>query len=137
MALRKCILLLTISFLIATNLASTASLPNKPGHNLMARLSGDSTSSGGLGECWSALLELKSCTNEIVLFFLNGESYLGIDCCRAIRIITRDCWPTMLTSLGFTSQEGDILRGYCDASPSSHVQPPVQAPDNAPPIVMM
>ncbi|KAH9747698.1 Aldehyde oxygenase (deformylating) [Citrus sinensis] len=35
---------------------------------------------------------------------------------RAIDIITRNCWPAMLTSLGFTAEEGNILRGYCDAS---------------------
>ncbi|KAH9734333.1 Egg cell-secreted protein 1.4 [Citrus sinensis] len=38
------------------------------------------------------------------------------ECCRAIDIITRNCWPAMLTSLGFTVEEGNILRGYCDAS---------------------
>ncbi|PIA31469.1 hypothetical protein AQUCO_04900045v1 [Aquilegia coerulea] len=121
--------LLTISCFMGAITASTKELPIKPGHNLNARLYGES--SGGLGDCWSALLELKACTSEIVMFFLNGESYLGLDCCRAIRIITRDCWPTMLTSLGFTSQEGDILRGYCDAFPTSHVSP-VQAPVKAP-----
>ncbi|XP_038971783.1 egg cell-secreted protein 1.2-like [Phoenix dactylifera] len=73
------------------------------------------TSNGGLVDCWNALLELKSCTDEILLFFMNGESYLGVDCCRAIQVITRQCWTTMLQSLGFTPQESDVLRGYCDA----------------------
>ncbi|KAL9419751.1 hypothetical protein AB3S75_037503 [Citrus x aurantiifolia] len=41
---------------------------------------------------------------------------IGPDCCRAIDIITRNCWPAMLTSLGFTAEEGNTLRGYCDAS---------------------
>nr|XP_019703503.1 egg cell-secreted protein 1.2-like [Elaeis guineensis] len=72
-------------------------------------------SNGGLADCWNALLELKSCSDEILLFFMNGESYLGVDCCRAIQVITRQCWTTMLQTLGFTPQEGDILRGYCDA----------------------
>lgn len=71
-------------------------------------------SNGGLADCWNALLELKSCTDEIVLFFMNGESYLGVGCCRAIQVITHQCWTTMLQTLGFTPQEGDILRGYCD-----------------------
>lgn len=87
----------------------------------------------GLADCWSALLELRSCTNDIVLFFLDGESNLSLDCCRAVRVITRECWPTMLTSLGFSVHEGDVLRGYCDAeteiSPAPHNQlPPVAAP---------
>lgn len=73
------------------------------------------TSGGGLVECWTALLELKSCSNEIVLFFLNGEAHIGPACCQAVVFIARNCWPAMLTSLGFTVQEGDILQGYCDA----------------------
>ncbi|KAL5698320.1 hypothetical protein ACHQM5_029374 [Ranunculus cassubicifolius] len=127
MALSNFLLLLVISsvmFGIATaSTDETTTQLIKPGQNLQARLYGE-----GTGNCWNALLELKSCTNEIVIFFLNGESYLGYDCCRAIRIITRECWPTMLTSIGFTSQEGDILRGYCDATTGSPTAPPAQAP---------
>nr|XP_043638071.1 egg cell-secreted protein 1.2-like [Erigeron canadensis] len=81
---------------------------------------------GGLIDCWNALLELKSCTNEIILFFLNGDSYLTMDCCRAIRMITFGCWPSMLTSLGFTSEEADILRGYCGGA-SPMPQPSIHA----------
>ncbi|XP_077249318.1 egg cell-secreted protein 1.4-like [Tasmannia lanceolata] len=104
-------------------------LPFKPSHDLEARLQG----LGGFTECWTALFELRSCSNEIVLFFLNGESYLGQDCCRAIRVITRQCWPSMLASIGFTAQEGDILRGYCDASgpPDSSGSPPPSSPGPA------
>ncbi|KAL8474952.1 hypothetical protein ACS0TY_031393 [Phlomoides rotata] len=68
--------------------------------------------------CWESLFQLQSCTSEVVLFFLNGETYLGPGCCRAIRIIQHDCWPAMLGSLGFTTHEADILRGYCDAVPA-------------------
>ncbi|WOG82176.1 hypothetical protein DCAR_0101338 [Daucus carota subsp. sativus] len=74
--------------------------------------------------CWDSLFQLHSCTSEVILFFLNGETYLGQSCCRAIRIIEHDCWPSMLGSLGFTSEEGDILRGYCDASNSTVSPPP-------------
>nr|GEV67099.1 hypothetical protein [Tanacetum cinerariifolium] len=88
----------------------------KPEKDLVSRINGEKDN-GGLMDCWNALLELKSCTNEIILFLLNGDSYLTIDCCRAIRMITYGCWPSMLTSLGFTSEEGDILRGYCGATP--------------------
>lgn len=73
----------------------------------------------GSSQCWDSLFELQACTGEIMLFFVNGEAYLGQDCCGAIRIIERECWPSMLGSLGFTSEEGDILHGYCDASETS------------------
>ena len=78
------------------------------------------------------MMELRSCTNEIVLFFLNGESYLSIPCCRAIRLITHKCWPSMLSSIGFTAEEGDILRGYCDAeAAAAAASPPSPAPSSS------
>ncbi|GAY67967.1 hypothetical protein CUMW_260570 [Citrus unshiu] len=61
-------------------------------------------------------MELKSCSNENVILFLNSQADIGPDYCRAIDIITRNCWPAMLTSLEFTAKEGNILRGYYDAS---------------------
>ncbi|GAY57074.1 hypothetical protein CUMW_176600 [Citrus unshiu] len=61
-------------------------------------------------------MELKSCSNKIIILFLNSQANIGPNCCRAIDIITRNCWPAMLTSLEFTAEEGNILRGYCDAS---------------------
>nr|CAD1839877.1 unnamed protein product [Ananas comosus var. bracteatus] len=33
--------------------------------------------SDGLTQCWDSLVELRSCTGEVILFFLNGETYLG------------------------------------------------------------
>ncbi|KAF7110802.1 hypothetical protein CFC21_110880 [Triticum aestivum] len=68
-------------------------------------------------QCWEALLDIKSCTGEIILFFLNGEAYLGPGCCRAIRVIEQRCWAAdlMLSVIGFTPEEGDMLKGYCDA----------------------
>ncbi|KAM4117337.1 hypothetical protein ACJW30_02G116200 [Castanea mollissima] len=100
--------------LAVTNVTALRDLYIKPGHRLAARLE----TSEGLVPCWNALLELKSCSNEIVIFFLNGQTDIGPDCCRAITIITHSCWPAMLTSLGFTAEEGNILRGYCDAAAS-------------------
>uniref|UniRef100_A0A5K1CXV3 Prolamin-like domain-containing protein n=1 Tax=Nymphaea colorata TaxID=210225 RepID=A0A5K1CXV3_9MAGN len=38
-----------------------------------------------------------------------------MSCCGAIRMITYNCWPSMLSSLGFTAKEGNILEGYCGA----------------------
>ena len=122
MALRNVFLLLVLVCLLASvTAARELSSYSKPGQTLAARLE----ASGGLVECWNALNELKSCTNEIVLFFVNGQTDIGPDCCRAIEVITRNCWPAMLTSLGFTSEEGNILRGYCDASPGPLAGSPV------------
>ncbi|GAY52671.1 hypothetical protein WN943_018870 [Citrus x changshan-huyou] len=61
-------------------------------------------------------MELKSCSNELIIFFLNSQADIGSDCCRTVDIITGNCWHAMLTSLGFTVEEGNIVRGYCDAS---------------------
>ena len=72
----------------------------KPGNDLTTRLE----ASGGLTECLNMLMKLKSCSNEIVIFFLNSQAD------------TRNCWPAILTSLEFIAEEGNILRGYCDAS---------------------
>ncbi|RZR73983.1 hypothetical protein MUK42_35230 [Musa troglodytarum] len=75
-------------------------------------------------------MELRSCTGEVILFFLNGETYLGPSCCRAIRVIVHHCWAAevMLAALGFTPQEGDVLRGYCDAEASAGASPPPPPP---------
>ncbi|WVZ88509.1 hypothetical protein U9M48_035026 [Paspalum notatum var. saurae] len=85
---------------------------------------------GGLAECWAALTGLRSCTGEMVVFFVNGESYIGPECCVAIRGATRNCWPAMLAYVGFTAEEADVLRGFCDAEASQHLHdgPPAPAP---------
>ncbi|EER95019.1 hypothetical protein BDA96_01G430000 [Sorghum bicolor] len=68
-------------------------------------------------QCWEALVEIKSCTGEIIILFIKGEAFLGPGCCRAIRVIEQSCWAAdnMLSIIGFTPQEGDMLKGYCDA----------------------
>ncbi|RZC55281.1 hypothetical protein C5167_014141 [Papaver somniferum] len=138
----KLVLSLTISALMVSSSTFVAAreVPatiHHPGHNLAARINADD--GAGMVECWNALYELRSCTNEIILFFMDGEMYLGLECCRAIRIITRECWPSMLTSVGFTAEEGDILRGYCDAPHSAAPRsspvamlPPAHAPAQSP-----
>ncbi|KAL3508886.1 hypothetical protein ACH5RR_028287 [Cinchona calisaya] len=78
----------------------------------------------GTTSCWDSLFELQSCTGEVVLFFLNGETYLGPNCCNAIRTIEHHCWPTMLGAVGINSEESDILLGYCDASENNSPSPP-------------
>ncbi|XP_077240019.1 egg cell-secreted protein 1.2-like [Tasmannia lanceolata] len=126
MGFLKLSLIVVLACILAPAMARN--LPLESSHDLEARLQGE----GGFTQCWNALFELRSCSNEIVLFFLNGESYLGLDCCRAIRVITRQCWPSMLASIGFTAQEGDILRGYCDATTAppdwTGTPPPSSAP---------
>ncbi|CAE6001235.1 unnamed protein product [Arabidopsis arenosa] len=102
-----------VALLLVLNISGRTLPAPADSTNIAARLNG-----GGLMECWNALYELKSCTNEIVLFFLNGETKLGVDCCQAVEVITTDCWPAMLTSLGFTSDETNVLRGFCQ-SPNS------------------
>ncbi|RZC90982.1 hypothetical protein C5167_028815 [Papaver somniferum] len=136
----KLVLLLAISALMVFVAArEVPAVIHYPGHNLAARINADD--SAGMVECWNALYELRSCTNEIILFFMDGEMYLGLECCRAIRIITRECWPSMLTTVGFTAEEGDILRGHCDAPHSEAPRsspvtmlPPVDAPAQSPSI---
>ncbi|KAG7659812.1 Prolamin-like domain [Arabidopsis suecica] len=72
------------------------------------------------GYCWDSLIQLQHCSGELILFFLNGETYIGPGCCSAIRTIGRKCWPTMIGVLGFTAQEGDMLQGYCDGNDSDN-----------------
>ncbi|KAI3831861.1 hypothetical protein MKX03_022233 [Papaver bracteatum] len=119
----KLVLLWEISALMVSSSTFVAAMEvpaviRYPGHNLAARINADD--GAGMVECWNALYELRSCTNEIILFFMDGEIYLGLECCRAIR---------------FTAEEGDILRSYCDAPHSAAPRsspvtmlPPVQGP---------
>ncbi|KAK1309794.1 Egg cell-secreted protein 1.2 [Acorus calamus] len=117
----------SLAFLLLITMANptTAAAAANPHEDLPMRLLITAPSGGGgsFTDCFNALVEIKSCTNEIILFFLNGEMYLGLGCCRAIRVITRQCWPSMLVSIGFTAEEGDILRGYCDATTSAPPPP--------------
>lgn len=119
MAIKTFFLLVALTWL-TVNTAATRDLHRL---DLASRLQ----TIGGIAECWDALMEIRSCSNEIILFFLNGQTVLGPECCQAISIITRNCWPAMLTSLGFTAEEGSILEGYCGTSS----RPPAPAP--APP----
>jgi hypothetical protein len=32
-------------------------------------------------QCWEALVEVKSCTGEIIILFIKGEAFLGPGCC--------------------------------------------------------
>ncbi|KAH9769804.1 Egg cell-secreted protein 1.4 [Citrus sinensis] len=97
MALKHVFSILALTCLIMETIANATSrndcLNNimKPGYDLTTRFE----ASGGLTECWNTLMELKSCSNEIVVFFLNSQANIRPDYCRAIDIITRNCWPAM------------------------------------------
>ncbi|TXG53285.1 hypothetical protein EZV62_022454 [Acer yangbiense] len=101
--------------------------PLHPSSSLIARLKLDDESPN----CWESLIQLQSCTGEIILFFLNGETYLGHGCCQAMHTISHQCWPNMIDTLGFTTEEGDILEGFCDhetADDGDHTQSPPSPP---------
>ncbi|XP_021761740.1 egg cell-secreted protein 1.1-like [Chenopodium quinoa] len=119
--------LLLILFLACSTNIATSSRPFPPSnnvvmtssnaHSMLQRLKLDHETPGSSSsvDCWASMFELQSCTGEVIQFFYEGETYLGPNCCLAIRVIEHHCWPNMLATLGFTSEEGDILQGYCDS----------------------
>ncbi|GAY55510.1 hypothetical protein CUMW_164750 [Citrus unshiu] len=86
MALKHVFFILAFTCLIMANIANATTrndrLNNsmKPGYDFATRLD----VRGGLTECWNTLMKLKSCSNEIVIFFLNSQADIGPDCCRVI-----------------------------------------------------
>ncbi|XP_021284074.1 egg cell-secreted protein 1.1 [Herrania umbratica] len=101
---------LTVLLALTMAALSQARPLDTPEPSLVARLKLDEESPS----CWESLIQLQACTGEVILFFLNGETYLGDACCHAIHTIGQKCWPNMLETLGYTAEEGDILQGYCD-----------------------
>ncbi|KAF8721394.1 hypothetical protein HU200_023106 [Digitaria exilis] len=112
LALLSCLALLAAAAAHRAPPTITFAQAAAPPMALAERLEGE-----GSQQCWEALVEIKSCTGEIILFLINGEAYLGPGCCRAIRVIEHSCWAAdaMLSVIGFTPEEGDMLKGYCDA----------------------
>ncbi|XP_022998660.1 egg cell-secreted protein 1.1-like [Cucurbita maxima] len=104
-------LFITMSFLALIVSSTTESRPN-PEMSLAVR----TKLNDEISDCWGSLYQLQACTAEIITFFLTGETYLGPNCCEAIKVIQHECWPTLLGSLGYTTEEGDILEAYCDTS---------------------
>ncbi|KAI5312907.1 hypothetical protein L3X38_042081 [Prunus dulcis] len=39
---------------------------------------------------------------------------LAASCCEAIWAVEHQCWPVLLGMRGFTAEEADVLKGYCD-----------------------
>lgn len=113
---------LSMSFMASTSRPLNHRIWGKS--NLAARLNLDEESS----TCWETLFQLQACSSEVVLFFLNGETDLGDGCCKAIRTIEHQCWPALLGSLGFTTEETDILKGYCDEADQIQSPPALPSP---------
>ncbi|KAI4970429.1 egg cell-secreted protein 1.1-like [Hordeum vulgare subsp. vulgare] len=106
------LLLLAVAPAASATTATVFARAAAPASDLAERLQGV-----GQQQCWEMLMDVRSCTGEIILFFLNGEAYLGPGCCRAVRAVVESCWAAddMLSVIGFTAEEGDMLKGYCDA----------------------
>ncbi|XP_022777254.1 egg cell-secreted protein 1.2-like [Durio zibethinus] len=102
--------LLALSLLFMANARQVDDFEPTTTTDLMARLKLDEESTN----CWDSLIQLQSCTGELIMFFLNGETDLGHSCCQAIRTISHQCWPSMIDALGFTKEETHVLEGYCD-----------------------
>ncbi|VVA35207.1 PREDICTED: egg cell-secreted 1 [Prunus dulcis] len=123
--------LLTALLALTMPFLATSARPLNPNiilsnSNLVAWLNLDEESSN----CWDSLFQLQSCSSEVVMFFLNGETYLGHSCCEAIRTIEHQCRPALLGTLGFTVEETDVLKGYCDEA--DHVKSPPSNPPSPP-----
>ncbi|KAK4417357.1 Egg cell-secreted protein 1.4 [Sesamum alatum] len=78
-------------------------------HNPIPELEGQAL------DCLTALYKIRSCSNEIIAYFANGTIDITPPCCQAITLITHSCWPAVLSALGYTPDQANILRGYCDA----------------------
>ncbi|CAI8596541.1 unnamed protein product [Vicia faba] len=112
--------LVTISFISSTSIVESRKLSNPSNlPSLEARLKVNGTEPSN---CWESLFKLQACSGEIITFFINGETYLGNECCKAIRVIGHDCWPKVVASLGFTNLETYTLEGYCDDVDNAHSQ---------------
>lgn len=104
--------LVIISFISSTSIVESRKLSNPSDFpSLEARLK---VNGAEPSNCWESLFKLQACSGEIITFFINGETYLGNDCCNAVRVIGHDCWPKVVASLGFTNLETYTLEGYCD-----------------------
>ncbi|KAB2603507.1 egg cell-secreted protein 1.1-like [Pyrus ussuriensis x Pyrus communis] len=80
--------------------------------NLASRLKLDEESAN----CWESLFQL--------------QAWHG--CCEAIRTIEHQCWPALLGTLGFTTEETDVLKGYCDEA--DHIESPPSTTPSPPSI---
>ncbi|KAL2931907.1 Egg cell-secreted protein 1.4 [Bienertia sinuspersici] len=136
MALKSILFMfLAIAFLMPNATTSSRNLPNNVINNprvldLVTRLQVNKDGTNApTTDCWTSLAELKTCSNEIIGFFLNGYTDIDTPCCQAIEVIIHHCWPSMLSVLGFTTEEGDLLAAYCSNESSSSPAPVGSPPD--------
>lgn len=80
----------------------------------------DGSPQGPALDCFAAISEIRSCSNEIVAYLANGTLDISPPCCEAIDMITHRCWPAVLGVFGFGPDQTDILRGFCDAATDSY-----------------
>lgn len=113
MALKYVFFFLTLTYFITYTKAARELVPNQTRFNHRARIDqADAT----VSECLNAITDIKFCGREIVDFFARGKiDHISKPCRRAIKLITRHCWPALMTALGFTAEECSMLRGYCEA----------------------
>ncbi|XVF37204.1 hypothetical protein REPUB_Repub19eG0126300 [Reevesia pubescens] len=59
--------------------------------------------------CWDSLIQLQSCTGELIMFFPECRRNLLrprlLPYCITVRAIAQQCWPTIIDALGFTPEE--------------------------------
>lgn len=117
MALKCVFFLLTItSFMSSYSSREFPFPPLFPGLNLTGP--GGPEVEGQALDCWTALYKIRSCSNEIIAYFTNGTIDITPPCCEAVALITHHCWPAVLGALGYSPDQTNILRGYCDATAS-------------------
>ncbi|CAL8173854.1 unnamed protein product [Prunus armeniaca] len=63
---------------------------------------------------------------------IRSNPNLTAGCCEVVQTIEHQCWPTLLGMLGFTAEETDVLKGYCDEA--DHVKSPPANPPSPPSI---
>ena len=115
MELKNVLILLALALVLEQNATASRNLVVLTGYNIAEMLQ----NTGELVNCWNALLELKSCSNEIVSFFINRESDLDPCCCRVIATTRHTCWPIIMVSFGFTPTHGVILQSHCHTASGS------------------
>ncbi|XP_019057897.1 PREDICTED: egg cell-secreted protein 1.1-like [Tarenaya hassleriana] len=98
-------MLIMASTATARPVAKREDSPSTTAESLVHRLKLDEET----GYCWDSLIELQHCTGELIMFFLNGETYIGPGCCRAIRTVGQKCWPNMMGVLGQQSINHSIF----------------------------
>jgi len=123
MAMTSLILLMIITFFMAYT-ASSRHISGQVGDSGTTNNTANGTRM--IGDCWTALHDVETCSNEIASYFKNGTIDIGTtgySCCHVIKTVTRDCWPNLLNIVGVTSEECNILRGYCGAAGDSSSSP--------------